>query len=85
MASAVAGFGLFAGNLVVSSDSFQKKWLKAKLVQSKISTPSSQINVGIIIFYGITRKQPQADSLVGPLYQTRERLEAACQCVTKDS
>jgi hypothetical protein len=56
VASAVAGFGLFAGNLVVSSDSFQKKWLKAKLVQSKISTPSSQINVGIFIFYGITRK-----------------------------
>ena len=48
--SAVAGFGFFAGNLIVSSDTFQKKWLKANLVKSKILDPRQQIEVSILNF-----------------------------------
>jgi hypothetical protein len=84
--SAVAGFGFFAGNLIVSSDTFQKKWLKSKLVQSKISNPSAQFKVDILVFMVLLEFQSHAYCPVeASFYRTRERLEAACQCVTKDS
>ena len=86
VATAVAGFGLFAGNFIVSSDLFQKKWLKSKLLQSKISNPSAQFKVDILVFMVLLEFQSHAYCLVeASFYRTRERLEAACQCVTKDS